>query len=246
MEFRSSGGNLIDLETVSAEQVPEDMRERFDATLAAQRAARATDEAARVLMKYIDAAKRVRNDFAAKFAPRFQRTRLQEVRAMIASSRPQLADAAANVPHSPVSEEAGVPRDQDEFLAMVRQKDEAIVGQQHQLRDLSTKLRKEREHVRVCERALMTATPPISHLQALREVSETQRLVASGQLPTAGQEFTPLSYLDALGHAQGRGDPNDFVRKQFRNGGFRRGASPVKQIPRFGIGAPEPKPVPVT
>lgn len=244
MEFRNNKGGLIDLEAIPADTVPAEMRARFDAALTAQRAARDTDTAARELVTEIAADAKARDDFAAHFAPRFRRTRIQEVRAMIAQGRPQLADAVAVVlaPHV----EEGAPRDQDQFLSMCRQQDSAILGKQHQLRDLSITLRKQREHAKACGYALLTATPPMSHVDCIREMSNTTRLVKAGLLPQAGREFTALSYLDALGHAQGQGDENDFVRKQHRHGGFRRGASPVKQIPRFGIGAPEPAPVPVT
>jgi hypothetical protein len=124
---------------------------------------------------------------------------------------------------------------------MVRQQDSAILGKQHALRDLSTKLRKERERVKVCERALMTAHAPQTHRQALMEVSETARRVASGEIQSKSDSYQPLCYLDALGQSMSRGTPEDFARSRFQRGGFRRGASPVKKIPRFGIGDPKTK-----
>ena len=109
------------------------------------------------------------------------------------------------------------PRDQTEYIAQLRSIDELILGVQKSTRDLSNNLKGAIRELDQAKYQWSAAHPVQTHLQALREVADTQRRVQSGELPNAEPEYHPMSILDAMGHGARQGGADQFARSMVRN-----------------------------
>ncbi len=119
------------------------------------------------------------------------------------------------------------PKTKEEFHATLAQIDNAIVRVNGGYRDLSNKFRAAKAALLDAQQQWAHGHRKLTHVEALKQMSETQRRVQSGELPRVGDDYQPMSVLDSMGHYARSGGPDAFVRSRMRYG-HRRGASPLR------------------